>query len=214
MGAKKDNYSANYDGFSLVSGGLIYRIMAMFLKSKDPLRNRRQRALLFALVAWIPLGILALLIGPQSFLTNEISFLKDFEIHVRFLFAVPFLILIERMVDHSFIEYIKTSDQLIDHQEQPGFNKLVLQVDKLSNLYLPEVLMLVIIYLSIFMRWNDPSLFDSSKSYLTNHDGSFTTAGVYYLFVSLPIFQLLLFRWFWRWIIWVYSLLRISRFTF
>ena len=143
------------------------------------------------------------------------SFVQDFETHVRFLFAVPFLILIERLVVKSFIEYIKTSDQLIVHSQQPAFNKLVNRIDRLSNLYLPEKLILFIVYLLIFLRWNDATLFDSTKNYLINQqDGTFTVAGIYYLFVSFPIFQLLLFRWFWRWIIWVYSLLRISRFTF
>lgn len=205
---------ANYDGFSLVSGGLIFKLMTLIFKTKDPVKSRRQRAFFFGLIAWLPMSILILLSGESTALTDEIAFLKNFEIHIRFLFAVPFLIFIEKIVDHSFIAYMKTSDQLTDDKEQSKFDRLVVNIDKLSNLYLPEILILIIIYTMIFMRWNDPSLFDASDGFLYDQDGTFSAAGIYFLFVSLPIFQLLLFRWFWRWIIWIYSLIKISRFTF
>ena len=205
--------SANYDGFSLVTGGLIYKLMTMVLKTKDPVKNRRQRAWIFALIAWLPLCILILFSGSDSVMTDELNFFKNFQLHIQFLFAVPFLILIEKAVDNSFIAYIKNSDELTDVREQPRFDALVKKIDKLSNLYIPEILILCLIYSVIIVRWNDPSLLDSAESYLSD-DGSVSLAGFYYLFVSLPISQLLIFRWFWRWIIWVYSLVKISKFTF
>ncbi|MGA9270471.1 MAG: hypothetical protein WBV45_07605 [Lutimonas sp.] len=202
----------NYEGFSLVTGGLIYKLMTTLLKTKDPVKNRRQRALLFAFIAWLPLCLLILFGGGESVMTDELDFFKNFDLHIRFLFAVPFLILIEKVVDRSFVAYIKNSDELIDDKEQLRFDALVEKIDKLSNLYLPEVLILGLIYSVIFIRWNDPTLLDSAEDYLSK-DGDISIAGIYYLFVSLPIFQLLLFRWFWRWIIWVYSLVKISKFT-
>lgn len=214
MENNEQNISANYDGFSIVTGGLIYKLMTKVFKTTNPIKSRRQRAFFFALIAWLPLCILILFSGGDSVLNNELDFFKNFETHIRFLFAVPFLIFIEKMVDSSFIDYIKTSDDLIDIREQSRFDKLVTKIDNLSNLYFPEILILGVIYFAVFMRWNDPSLFDSSKDYLYSLDGTFSAAGIYFLFVSLPIFQLLLFRWFWRWIIWVYSLVKISKFTF
>lgn len=214
MGTDEQTKLANYDGFSLVSGGLIYKLMTLIFKTKDPVKSRRQRAFFFGLIAWFPLCILILTSGEGSAISDELAYLKNFEIHIRFLFAVPFLIFIEKIVDHSFIAYMKTSDELTDDKEQSKFDRLVVNIDKLSNMYLPEILILIIIYTMIFMRWNDPSLFDASDGYLYDQDGTFSAAGIYLLFVSLPIFQLLLFRWFWRWIIWIYSLVKISRFTF
>ena len=103
---------------------------------------------------------------------------------------------------------------MTDNKEQSQFNLLIKKIDKLSNMYFPEVLILIIIYTMIFIRWNDPSLFDASEDYLYDEDGTFSAAGMYLLFVSMPIFQLLLFRWIWRWVIWMYSLIKISKFTF
>lgn len=205
---------ANYDGVSLVTGGLIYNLITFIFKTKDPVKNRRQRAFLFALIAWLPLCILILFSGDGLAVSDELGYLKNFEIHIRFLFAVPFLIFIEKIVDNSFIGYIKTSYGLTDNKEQSQFNLLIKKIDKLSNMYFPEVLILIIIYTMIFIRWNDPSLFDASEDYLYDEDGTFSAAGMYLLFVSMPIFQLLLFRWIWRWVIWMYSLIKISKFTF
>ena len=215
MEKSKQSDSANYDGFSLVSGGLIYSLMSFIGKSDKPSETRKKRALAITLITWLPLLLLTLMAGAQHADGEGVTFLKDFEIHIRFLFAVPFLVLIERMVDKSFIEYIKTSDNLVIQEEQPAYNKLVSNLDKLSNLYLPEIIILLAIYSLIFIRWNDPSLFDNTKNYLMNpNDGTYTIAGIYYLFVSFPVFQLLFFRWVWRWLIWVYSIFKISRFTF
>jgi len=210
-----DKYSADYDGFSLVSGGLIYSIMKLFQKSEDPRKSRRGRAFIFALITWLPLGVLAVFEGTIFPEAMGINFIQDFETHVRFLFAVPFLILIEKLVDSSFINYIKTSDNLIVDKQQPVFNKMVSNVNKLSNLYLPEIIILIIIYSLTFITWDDHFLIESSKNYLYNQQHkTLTLAGFYYLFVSFPIYQLLLFRWLWRFIIWVYSILKISSLTF
>lgn len=215
MDNNEQNQSADYTGFSLVSGGLIYNIMMLVFSSSDPKKSRKSRAIFFSLVAWLPLGILILFTdNGASIITNELNFLKDFPIHIRFLFAVPFFILIESMVNNSFTAYIKTSDNLISIKEQSRFDKLVSTINKLSNLYAPEVIMLIIIYAVIIIKWNDSSLLLSSADYMTNSDGGFSIVGMYYLFISIPLFQLLLFRWFWRWVIWVYSILKISGFTF
>jgi hypothetical protein len=119
------------------------------------------------------------------------------------------------MVDKAFIDYTKTSEKLIVKGQQKVLFKLIQTIDKLSNLYIPEIVILISIYALVFLRWNDPTLFDSGKNYLVDlQNGSFTPVGIYYLFISFPIFQLLLFRWFWRWVIWIYSIFRISRFKF
>jgi hypothetical protein len=215
MSISKSNLSANYDGFSLVSGGLIYSVTTFFQKSKDPQKNRRKRALIFAVITWLPLFLLVLISASFSAENGFLSFINDFETHLRFLFAIPFLILIEQMVDKAFIDYTKTSEKLIVEGQQKALFKLIQTIDKLSNLYLPEIVILVSIYVLVFLRWNDPTLFDSGKNYLVDlQNGSFKPAGIYYLFISFPIFQLLLFRWLWRWVIWIYSIFKISRFKF
>ena len=95
------------------------------------------------------------------------------------------------------------------------FNRLVGTIDRMSNSYIPEIIILVSIYLIVVLKWNDLSIFNSSREFLAQPNiNKLSPAGWYYFLVSFPFYLLMVFRWIWRWIIWFYSLLRISRLRF
>ena len=209
-----ENKSANYTGFSLVSGGLIYSITSILRGKSGSKTGLIRTALALIMITWVPVLVLSIISGSISNDTTEtISFYEDFLFHVRFLLVVPFLILIENLVDRSFIGYVQNSDRIIDNSQQPAFNTLVKQLDKLTDSYIPELIVLLVTYLIIFINWNTFWVFDSGRNYLA-YTGTtkLNTAGWYYILVCSPIFGLLVFRWLWRWLVWVYSIYRISRF--
>jgi len=208
-----DKYTANYDGFSLVSGGLIYKFTSVFRGKSNSKKGRINTAVALAIICWVPVSILALIAGTLNDDSTTISFFEDFLFHIRYLFVVPFLILIEPMVNQSFVEYVKNSDYLIPDDQQEKFNRLVNRLDKLTNSYIPELLVLIVIYVLIFIDWNSLSIFNSGRNYLS-YKGTFelNPAGWYYILVSVPVLQLLIIRWVWRWIIWAYSAIMISKF--
>jgi len=204
-----------YRDFSLVSGGLVYDIMARIKVFDDDKRGYWNRAIFFALLTWMPLFILALLDGTLGGDKIEINFWEDFTIHIRFLFVVPFLILIERMIDRSFVEYVKTTDRMVRDDQQGKFNRLIGTLDRMSNSYIPEILILAFTYMAIAIKWSDLTIFDSTREFLASPDGDkLSPAGWYYMLFSFPFYQLLVFRWVWRWMIWFFSLIRFSSFRF
>jgi len=205
--------SANYEGFSLVSGGLIYSLTSVFRRKDNPKSNLRNTAIALSLITWLPLCLLALYYGTLNDDRTTISFFEDFVVHVRYLFVVPFLILIEKMVDRSFVEYIKNSDDIIPNVQQPKYNNLVKRLGKLTRSFLPEIIVLVVYYIIIFTDPQVMNVEDSGRNYLT-YPGTNTLnlAGWYNWLFCVPVFLLLIFRWFWRWIVWVYSLIKISYF--
>lgn len=207
--------SAKYEDFSLVSGGLIYRLTTFSKKNRDPIKGLRRRTIILTAVAWIPLFAIILI---SSYFDKDqivIHFLKDFEIQLRLLIVIPFLVLIEKVVNTSFVNYVKTSDDLIINEEQARYNDLVIKINNLSNLYFPEIFTLILIYVFLFYQLSIGSLGEFQKDYLFNADSkNLTIAGYYFFFISFPVFQLLLSRWVWRWIIWVYSIIKISKFNF
>lgn len=209
----EDKNTANYTGFSLVSGGLIYKLTSVFRGKGDTRKGIRRTAFALVIITWLPVCILALLNGTLNDDNTTISFFEDFLFHIRFLFVVPFLILIEKIVDHSFIEYIKNSDYLIPDSQQERFNRMVKRLDKLTDSYWPEIIILIVIYSLIYFNWEALTTFNGGRNYLL-HKGTteLNAAGWYYLLVSSPILVLLIFRWLWRWVIWVYSVINISRF--
>src|ERR1700751_5871397 len=82
---------------SVIEGGPLDRLHLRLglMKLQRPLIVRR--ALVFSLVAWLPLLILSALQG--TLLTNvKIPFLYDPSAYIRFLFAVPLLIVAEVVI--------------------------------------------------------------------------------------------------------------------
>lgn len=211
--SNKVETQANYDGFSLVSGGLLYWATSIFREKGDTRKGEIRTAIALALLTWVPICILAVWSGTMNDTDSTINFFEDFVVHVRFLFVVPFLILIGHMIDKAFIGYIKSADRLIPPANRDAFNRLVPRLDKLTDSFIPEILMLIIIYAFIIINWSELSYFDSGRNYLA-YPGTETMnpAGWFYLLFAAPIFQLVLFRWIWRWLVWVYSVYKISRY--
>lgn len=204
--------TSDYTDFSLVSGGLIYSLTSVFRKNSSNQKALKRTAIGLIAITWIPLCILSLFEGTLHDTDLTISFFEDFSLHIRLLFVVPFLILIESFVDQAFIGYVKNTDKITPDLHQPKFNRLLKQLNKLSDSYIPEIFFLVIIYSLIYFNWDSLDIFSSGQNYLSHENThQLNLAGWYYLFVCAPIFQLLIFRWLWRWIIWIYSVIRISR---
>jgi hypothetical protein len=119
------------------------------------------------------------------------------------------------MINRYFIAYVKTTDRMISDDQQDRFKRLIDNVDRMSNSYIPEILILTLVYLAILLKWNDLTIFDSSREFLARPDvNKLSPAGWYYLLFSFPFYQLLVFRWVWRWMIWFFSLVRFSGFRF
>ena len=84
--------------FSLVLGGPLFQLMRRIHLSDDALQMARRRIVAGALLAWFPLLLLSTLTGEFWGGQAAVPFLKDAEVHVRFLVALPLLILAELVV--------------------------------------------------------------------------------------------------------------------
>lgn len=209
----EENKSADYTGMSLVSGGLIYNLTSFLRRNGNEKTGRLRTALVLVIITWLTLCIIALFEGTLKDSAQTISFFEDFLTHIRLLFVVPFLIIIENLVDKSFVGYLQNTDRIIPHSQQGAYNQLVKRLNSLTNSMIPEALILLVFYGLVIINWNSLSIFNTSRNYLLNENsGSLAIGGWYYLIVCSPIFLMLVFRWLWRWLIWVYSIIRISRF--
>ena len=208
---KNDIQTANYSGFSLVNGGLFYNLTSGLRNNKTG-NGLRHLAISLVVITWGVMGILAIMSGTLVDDSTTIDFFEDFLFHVRFLLIVPFLVLIEPAIEKAFVDYIQTSDKLIPNSQQPIFDKLVKRVDGLTDSIIPEAVALIIIYSLVIINWDTLWVFDTGRNYLAYPNSTtLNMAGWYYLLICSPVFQLLVFRWAWRWIVWVYSVYSISR---
>src|SRR3954469_19930417 len=87
--------AADPRNFSIVLGGPLYQLLRRSHATGDALEMARRRIVALAAIAWLPLLVLALAGGEALGGSAQVPFLKDVEVHVRFLVALPLLVAAE-----------------------------------------------------------------------------------------------------------------------
>lgn len=202
--------------FSLVQGGPFFRLLYRAHLYGDGLALLRRRVIAISLFAWLPLLVLSALSGKMLGGEATIPFLKDVEVHVKFLIVVPLLIIAELVV-HQFLrplvaQFLK--QDLIPESARPRFDAAVASALRLRNSLLAEGVLLVLVYgIGVLVVWRHYNVLDATTWYATPSAGGSTLSlpGMWYGFVSMPIFQFLAIRWIYRLLIWARLLWQVSR---
>ncbi len=201
--------------FSLVLGGPLYQLFRRAHLSGDTLQLLRRRILVLAAVAWLPLLLLSALAGDALGGAATIPFFYDIEAHVRFLVALPILIAAELIVHKRLRPVIRqfVERRIVAPEDLPKFQHAIDGVLRLRNSVVAEVVLLVVVYTVGLWVWRTQIAIDTATWYaLPQGEGTqLTIAGYWYLFVSLPIFQFILARWYVRFALWFWFLWRVSR---
>ena len=102
--------------FSLVLGGPLFQLLRRSHLSSDALELLQQRVLMITLLAWLPLLVIASLEGQALCGSAAVPFLLDVDVHVRFLVALPLLIVAELAV-HRRMGFVVT--QFLERHRYP-----------------------------------------------------------------------------------------------
>jgi len=202
--------------FSLILGGPLYQLFRRAHLSGDHLELLRRRVIYISLFAWLPLLVLSAFNGQVVGGTASIQFLPDLEVHIRFLVALPLLIVAELLVHQRMLAVVRQFEQrsLIPESEMPRFEAAIASVFRLRNSVLAEVLLIVIVYaVGTLIVWRFYAILDRTSWYTVSAvpGTNLSLAGMWYEYVSMPIFQFLLIRWYWRVFIWARFLWQVSR---
>ena len=203
--------------FSLVLGGPLYQLMRRARLTDDALRLQRRRIIVIALLAWLPLLLLAALgenlVGGDA----AVPFLLDVDVHVKFLVVIPLLVAAELVVHQRMRAVARTflDRRLIPDEEAARLDAAVASAYRLRNSVLAEVLLIAFVYVvGIAVIWRHYGSIEAVTWYATPVAGggsSLTLAGAWYTYVSLPLSQFLLLRWYFRVFIWGRLLWQVSR---
>jgi hypothetical protein len=202
--------------FSLVLGGPLYQLLRRAHLSDDALMMVRRRIIVIVLLTWLPLLVLSALEGHLLGGDTAVSFLRDIEVHVRFLVALPLLVVAELVVHQRMRPLLQQflERKLIPDEEMPRFDAAISAAFRLRNSVLAEVLLIAFVYaVGILVVWRHYIALDAATWYAApSADGAtLSLAGIWYGYVSLPIFQFLLVRWYFRLFVWTRFLWRVSR---
>jgi hypothetical protein len=179
-------------------------------------RVRNQILSAVPLVAWLPLLVLSA-IGGQLLRGNVATpFVLDIEVHVRLLVVVPLLIfgqhIAERRAHPVFQQFLQR--QLIPPEAMTRFEAAVASAIRLRRSISVQALMVAFIYgVGVLVIWRQYVALDTATWYATPlADGSrLSLAGMWYGYVSLPIFQFLMLNWYFRLFVWARFLWQVSR---
>jgi hypothetical protein len=202
------------EDFSLVLGGPLYQLLLRTRFITPPFGNLGWRIAVITGLAWLPLVVLTLA-GGRFAGGVQVPFLYDFEVHARLLFAVPLMVLAElvvhvrmRAIARQFIER-----HIITDKVRAQFDAALSSAMRLRNSVAVELAILLVVAIAGPWIWRSAvALSSNAWSASVGGGGPIpTAAGRWYVFVSVPIFQFLLLRWYFRIIIWWRFLFQVSR---
>jgi hypothetical protein len=205
-------HSTEQHDFNIVHGGLFdHFVRRAGLVPQTP-RRRLVKVFSLFLVTWVPLLVLSCLTGHAWGDHNQTGFLRDPEVHARFVVTLPLLELAEVMVASSLVlqvRHLRVSG-LVPPQDLDRFDAARHQaLTSRGSFWLETAIVLAAVTLAIVMRGVFGIGVSSNNWERTN--GQFTLPGGWYALVSTPILYYFLIRWVSVFLIWARFLWRLSR---
>ena len=207
-----DESGNDQDTISLVRDDAAFRFQrAIGLIPKTGLGIAR-RAIVFALLTWAPIAIWAFVQQSRLAVTPQEPLLAHFGIHIRFLVALPLLIIAEgvaNMILPRVIPYFLSSG-ILPPSEVGRFREVLQSILRLRNKTLPWVLILGAI---LALLLSSPALAAAHElAWAWDPDPQHLGfGGLWFLYFARPIFMALMLGWLWRLILFGLMLRRISK---
>src|SRR5436190_3120618 len=204
------------EDFSLILGGPLFQLLRRTHLAGNELELLRHRILAAVGIAWLPLLALSLLEGHAWGSKESVPFLRDVEANVRFLIAMPLLIVAELIVHRRMRLVVRQfrDRHLIPESALARFQGAVASATRLRNSVLAEVLLIAFVYVvGVTVLWRNYVAISEPTWYATPTANGLklSLTGTWYAYVSLPCFQFLLVRWYYRVFIWARFLWQVSR---
>jgi hypothetical protein len=198
--------------FSLVREGPLYRLAKIVVLSRD--RDRLGRlGVIIGLICWVPLAVLSAL---QNVLISgpTVPFYGSIGTHARFLLAIPLFFVAEIWFDARTGEVLRelVRARIIPVGDSSSFVRVVRRAIAVVDSWVVEAALVALtgILLISGIRTDLPTVV-STWRHVSGVSGVLTWAGWWYSFVSMPIFQFLVWRWCWRLLIWWWILWQTAR---
>jgi hypothetical protein len=201
--------------FSMVLGGPLYQLFRKAYLTGDGLELLVRRIVVITAIAWLPLLILTLADGSALGVNLKIPFLHDVETHARLLVSLPVLILAELIVHLRISPVVRRFVErgIVVGEDLPRLIAAVNSTLRARNSVVLELSLLVFVYTIGHWGWRTGIVVGVPSWYASPGDNhlNLTLPGYWFAYVSIPIFQFFLFRWYVRLFLWFRLLWKVSR---
>lgn len=207
------------EDFSIVQGGPLFQLLLRMRLTTPDLNLLKKRIIFITLLAWLPPMILSMVEG-NAWGNVRLPFFLDFEFQARFLLALPLLIAAELTVHKRLRKLVGqfVERDLITKNEMPRFKEVIASAIKMRNSVTVEVILLILVFVVGHYLWNKLSILEQITSGIgswyavTDAKGShLSRAGYWYIYASIPLFQFIALRWYYRILLWAVFLWRCSK---
>ena len=200
----------------LVLGGPLFQMFRRAHLTGSALELLHRRIVVLVILAWLPLLVLSIWEGNAWGSNVRVPFLFDVDAHARFLIAMPLLLGAELAVYHSMRDIVGqfVDRGLVPENARTHFINALASAKRLRNSVLAEVLLVAFVYgVGVLLIWRKFVDVDLTNWHARTQGDALnpTLAGWWLGLVSLPVFQFLLFRWYYRLVIWARFLWQVSR---
>ena len=195
--------------FSPVRGGPFFQLLRRTYLTGEAMELLQRRVAVIPMIAWLPLMLLVSLRG-----TSLSFFLHDVEVHARLLIALPILIAAETVVHVRMRPAVRAfvNRRIVMPDDLPRFDRAIESAIQLRNSYVVELMLVILVYTFGLWLWSSRVPIVTPTWYaVPGGRWHLTTAGYWYVFVSIPIVQFVLLRWYLRLFIWYRFLWQVSR---
>jgi len=205
------------DGFSIMGGGPLFRVIRRLHLASDRMDFLPRRILAAFALTWIPIALLSTFEGHVFGSSVRLPFFYDIDLQARLLVALPLLLFAEvdafQRMRPVLPEFLRRD--MIPDDQRAQFDEAVASARRMRDSTWAEVLLLLFVYgFGVNYLWRTHLVMAAPTWYavpLADGDRHLTAAGWWYALVSLPIWQFLLVRWYYRLVIWARLLWQISR---
>lgn len=200
--------------FSLVLGGPLYQLFLRAHLAGPVHTHLLRRILVLVLWAWLPLMFLSVISG-KGWGGVAVPFFDDLDIQIRFLVVLPILIGAEIIVHQRLGLILRglVERGIIIEAEKPRFQKIIASALRLRNSVPAEIGLLIAVYTLGIWIWRERMSLPGPTWFATPTSGrvDLNAAGYWYAWVSIPVFQFILLRWYYRLFIWWRLLWQVGR---
>ncbi|MEK2690232.1 hypothetical protein [Bdellovibrio sp. GT3] len=202
--------------FSLVLGGPLYQLLIKSRLASAASQLLRRRVLFFVIITWLPLALLSLIEGNAWGSQVRVPFIYDIEMHIRLLLALPLLIISEIVVHKRMAPVVSQFVErgIIQKKDRAKFDAAIDSAMRWRNSIAAEVVLIAFVYIvGVGIVWRSQLALDVSSWHGIADGGQMqlSLAGWWLGLISLPFFQFLLLRWYYRLFIWARFLWQVSR---
>lgn len=200
--------------YTIDSGGAMWRLLSLPTFNERTPRKQLYFSLGLIVLCWFPIAILCFFnLDLEQY---HLLFVRDVATHVRFLFVLPILIFARSSINKSFhytVEFFYQT-KIVDDENKEPFERILTSLKKWSNSKIVDYVLLFFVYALFFIQ--EENRRSDADFYAPWHiaDNHITIAGWWYSLISLPILQLLLYRWFYTISLWIIFLRKISKLNF